>query len=297
MLHPALADSVDRDSLLRQASELGIHESQANLSLLNLAEATAALSALQRELMALVPGALRAAMVELCAEERTALDDVLLAWQALSARHHARTPDVVADERARRERVLKRLRSAVAANLRSAVSGAHWWVRTTSVTYAGEAAMLITGDWERYADAIARMEPAARAIASALRAPDDADRQAIVKVVPRIIVGQLVRGGSHRPRLSSSSHVLAYGERDPKWFNLVPKVVAAGILHDSGARRVEEPVLSLAIRCLAPPSGRTCIFATSRISRSTTSLTTLGRRSFSNTSITSATLLRFRSTA
>ena len=50
VLHPALADSVDRDSLLRQASELGIHESQANLSLLNLAEATAALSALQREI-------------------------------------------------------------------------------------------------------------------------------------------------------------------------------------------------------------------------------------------------------
>jgi hypothetical protein len=246
ILWPALGRSTDTARVLEQAQDAGVDEHLARLSLLNLANAAAALPRLCRESTDLVPTPLARALTSLCAAEQAAIDAALLAWQALSAPHHARTATVVADERARRDHLLRRLRSAIAANLRSSAASAHWSVRPASIAYGGEPAFLIEGDWVRYADALTTMGAATGAIARALRGLGDTDKQAVVHVAPNIVVAQLVGGRLAWPEaVVLSTQVLAYGDSDPKWFNLVPKAIDSATLSGWDLARWEEPTLAI----------------------------------------------------
>ncbi len=246
ILWPVLARSSDAAGVREQARTAGVDEDLARLSLVNLANAAAALPRLGRESTKLVPTPLAEALASLCAAERAATDAALLAWQALSTLRHERTPTIVADQRARRDHLLRRVRSAIAANLRSSVPGAHWSVRPGSIVYEGEAAFLIEGDWTRDTDALATIGTAGAAIARALRGLDDANKQTLVHVVPNIVVAQLIRGRLARPEVVVvPTHVLCYGNEDPKWFNLVPKAVDSATLAGWDLAGWEEPSLGL----------------------------------------------------
>ncbi|HEY3548654.1 MAG TPA: hypothetical protein VGK17_21475 [Propionicimonas sp.] len=246
VLWPALARSTDRATVQEQARSLGIEEHLAKLSMLNLGNAAAALPALCRESMALVPTPLRAGLASLCEEEQMAIDAALLAWQGLSTASHARSADVVADQRVRRERLMKRVRSAIAAGLRSSVTSARWSVQPVAIAYDGEAAMLVAGEWDRYGDALAGVVDAAAAVGSVLRTLSDPDKQSVAYLAPNIVIAQMVKGRLAWPEVVVlRSQALAYGEGNPKWFNLVPKPIDEPTLTSWGLARWDEPTLAM----------------------------------------------------